>query len=130
MGDVDAARVVVREFQELGRSAAFPVAELVATEASLLALEGRRAEAVEQYRDAFRRYRDLKLSFDGAVIGLDAAKALGVDTPEGASAAAEAREVFERLGAQPFLEIMDRLAVDAAVPTRRVGSRAAEAARP
>ena len=127
MGDLGAARTVVTEFRALGRSAAFPAAELATAEAAVLALEGRRAEALERYRDAFRRYRDLRLAFDGAVVQLDAAKALGVHTPEGASAAAEARAVFERLGARPYLEMLDGLVAGVDGHRRPIRQRAAEA---
>jgi len=129
MGDLEAARAVVREFHALGRSAAFPAAELAAIEAGVLALEGRREDALDRYRDVFRRYRDLRLTFDGAVVKLDAVRLLGIDTPEGASAAAEAREVFERLGARPYLECLDQLAAEiGSSRARRPRAHAGEAA--
>jgi len=109
MGDLDLAREVAGKLRALRRSAPFPAAQLAAVEAGVIALEGRREEAVERYRDVFRLYREMRLTFDGAVIHLDAARLLGVDTPEGATALEQARAVFERLDAQPYLAIVDGL---------------------
>jgi hypothetical protein len=90
--------------------APFPAAQLLAIEAGALALEGRRDEAVERYQEAARRYREMRLAFDGAVIRLDAARVLGIGTPEGRAAADEARSVFERLAARRLIEQVDALA--------------------
>jgi class 3 adenylate cyclase/tetratricopeptide (TPR) repeat protein len=110
LGDPERAWQVHRAFADLGRVAPFPAAQLLAIEAGALALEGRRDEAVERYQEAARRYREMRLAFDGAVIRLDAARVLGIGTPEGRAAADEARSVFERLAARRLIEQVDALA--------------------
>ena len=106
MGNLDLARESQAAFRAVGRTAALPAAQLIAGDAGVLAAEGRRAEALEGYRNAFQRYRDLRASFDGALVQLDAARLLGIGTPEGAAAAADARAVFERIGARPWLDVL------------------------
>ena len=125
-GDLDGARAVAREFAALGRVAALPALQLAGLEAGILAGEGRRAEALERYRDVLRRFRDLRLEFDGAVFRLDAVRLVGADTPETETFAAEARAVFERLDARPFLEILDGL-THAPGPAAGRGARTAAA---
>jgi tetratricopeptide (TPR) repeat protein len=109
MGDGERARAIERAFAALGRSAPFPAAQLLAVQAGLAAIDGRRDEALDRYREALRRYRDLRLAFDGALVGLDAARLLGANTPEGAAALQEARTTFERLDARPLVEAADGL---------------------
>jgi hypothetical protein len=70
------------------------------------------------------------VAFDGALVRLDAARLLGIGSPEGAAAAEEAEAVFERLDAQPYLRILGELRREAEVgPGRRVRGTAPETAR-
>ena len=130
MRDLRAAQQVAEDFRALRRVTAFPAAQLGAVEAGVLALEGRRDEAVGQYRDVLRRYREMRLEFDGALIRLDAVALLGADSPEGRAIGQEARLVFERLQARPYLEILDTLAGAAGKAAGRTGrADASEVAR-
>jgi tetratricopeptide (TPR) repeat protein len=129
MGDLEGARADLAAFDALGRSVALPAAQVAGLRAGVLALEGRRDEAVAAYRDVARRYDELGAAFDGAVYRLDAAKMLGIDTPEGAAAAADARSVFERLDARPFLTILDGFSGTGESDGTREATRARETAR-
>jgi class 3 adenylate cyclase/tetratricopeptide (TPR) repeat protein len=76
-------------------------------EAGLAAIEGRGGEALAGFMDAIRRWHELGLHFEAAVCALNLVTMLGPSTPEARAAADDARALFERVGAQPFL---DRLA--------------------
>jgi hypothetical protein len=66
------------------------------------------AAVVEAYRDAMRIWRELELFFPLALCQLDFVTLAGGDEPDAAAAAAEARQIFERLRARPFLARLDR----------------------
>ncbi len=76
-------------------------------EAALAALEGRTGDALAGFVDAARRMLDLGLAFGAAVCELDLVTMLGISSSEARAAAADARAVFERLRAQPFLQLLD-----------------------
>jgi hypothetical protein len=75
--------------------------------AGIAALEGRRDEAIADYRDALKGYREIGYDFQLARVELDMLMLLGRDLPEAHAAAEEARAVFERVGARPYLERLD-----------------------
>jgi class 3 adenylate cyclase/tetratricopeptide (TPR) repeat protein len=81
--------------------------------AGIAALEGRRDEAIAGYRDALKRYREIGFDFEVARVELDMLMLLGPDLPEARAAAEEARAVFERVGARPYLELLDAAIGDA-----------------
>ncbi len=95
--------------------------------AGLAAMEGRAAEAVAQYREARRIWRDLGLVFDEALAGVDMALLLDPGDPEVRAAASASREILERLGARPLLARLD--AAIAARAIREDGG-SSEAGRP
>ena len=84
-------------------------------QAALAALQGRRGEALADFLDAIRRWRELGLEFEAAVCGLSLVTMLGPSDPEARTAAADAGAVFERLGAQPLLTLLEK-AMRAAPP--------------
>jgi tetratricopeptide (TPR) repeat protein len=97
--------------------------------AGIAALEGRRDEAIAGYRDALKRYREIGFDFEVARGELDMLMLLGPDLPEARAAAEEARAVFERVGARPYLERLDATIGDArtavsATPTVPAGAAA------
>ena len=75
--------------------------------AGLAALEGRPADALGQYREALRGWRDLGLRWDEALTGIDMATLLEPSEPEVRTAAESTRQILVRLGAKPFLERLD-----------------------
>jgi tetratricopeptide (TPR) repeat protein len=101
--------------------------------AGVAALNGRAAEALVGYRDALRGYRALGLTFDEAAAAMDMAIVLPSpehEAPEVAAAIETARETLTRLGASPFLAILDRPrterpGVPGAVASRSTGVPAA-----
>jgi ATP/maltotriose-dependent transcriptional regulator MalT len=74
--------------------------------AGLAALEGRRDEAVDAYREAFAGWETLDSPLDHAYTAIDAITLLP-DEPVAVEAADRAREALERLGARPLLERLD-----------------------
>jgi tetratricopeptide (TPR) repeat protein len=103
-GSEDDARACAQRLDEVPRSDATTMASRSLATAAVAALGGRFDEAVPGFRRAMTSFRDLRLDFELARAGLDMVHLLGPDEPEAASAAEEARAIFERLGAQPYLE--------------------------
>jgi hypothetical protein len=73
----------------------------------LMALEGNSAEALREGRSVIAEYGRLGVPWRQAVFTLALVHALGPDDPELRERAGEARELFERLGAKPFLDWLD-----------------------
>jgi len=76
-------------------------------EAGLAALEGRTDEGAAHFAGAAKALRDLDVPFDLALTQLDRITVLGADHPDSPAAAEEARAIFARLGAKPFLERLE-----------------------
>jgi hypothetical protein len=76
-------------------------------EGGLAALEGRRVDARSKYLEALSTYRDLDAPWLLAQIGLDAVIADALEPAERQRVADEARAIFERLGARPYLDQLD-----------------------
>jgi hypothetical protein len=122
-GDADAAASDMDELDATDRRGPMIDADRRTMRAGISALEGRTAEAVAGYRDAARSWRDLGVGLDLALCDLDAVRFLGASDPKLAQEAAdEAREIFTRLRAKPFLarldDVMGLRAQAAAEPTR------------
>ncbi|HLY14017.1 MAG TPA: adenylate/guanylate cyclase domain-containing protein [Candidatus Limnocylindrales bacterium] len=83
--------------------------------AGLAGLEGRRADALALYREAWQGWRDLGCRFDLALTELDAIFLLGIDEPELEAAVAEARTILLELRAAPFLARLDLVLAEAPV---------------
>jgi class 3 adenylate cyclase/tetratricopeptide (TPR) repeat protein len=82
-------------------------AERAAARAGLAALEGRVDDAVAGYRDAMARHRAIHSDSAAARAGLDLVRLVGGSHPAVRDAAAEARSIFERVGARPYLDLLD-----------------------
>jgi hypothetical protein len=78
-------------------------------EAGLAALEGRIDESAEIYLDAIERWRSVRSVLDLALCELDLATVLGADH-EDATAAKEARDIFEEIGAHVFVQRLAEIA--------------------
>ncbi|MFH1475354.1 MAG: hypothetical protein ABIG85_05785, partial [Chloroflexota bacterium] len=79
----------------------------VAARAGIAALEGRVDDAIAGYREAISRLRSEGSDFEVARISLDFVVLVGADHPATRDAAAEARAIFERVKARPYLERLD-----------------------
>jgi class 3 adenylate cyclase/tetratricopeptide (TPR) repeat protein len=101
--DVKRARAALEQLDAIGLHG--PALEIVrkSLRAGVLALEGRRAEALVIYRDVLRSQRDMQLPLDVALTGIDMLSVLGVDQAEARAAGERAREILEALRAQPLL---------------------------
>jgi tetratricopeptide (TPR) repeat protein len=75
--------------------------------ASLAALDGRRAEALDGYLAGLREHRAMGTRWELACTAIDLAVALGPEIPEVRAAAEEARVILEELGAAPFVARLD-----------------------
>ncbi len=75
--------------------------------AGLAALDGRTADALALYADAFRRYADLGVQFDPAFMTIEMATLLEPTLPEVVAAGEPARATLVRLGATPFVAQLD-----------------------
>jgi hypothetical protein len=85
-------------------------------EAGLITLEGRRDDAVTAYARALEAWRALDSPLDLALCALDRAVLRGPG-PADSGEDDEAREIFTRLGATPFLARLER----AGAAVRKVG---------
>jgi hypothetical protein len=77
-----------------------------ALELGLLVLDGSVDEASIAYRACLQALRDLGCFFDVALAELDFVT-LAPDYPAARAGADEAREIFERIGAKPFVDRLE-----------------------
>jgi class 3 adenylate cyclase len=75
--------------------------------AGLAALRGEREAALQQYRDALARLRDLRIPIDEVFAAIDMAYTLGGDEPVAAEAIATARGNIARVRSQPLGALLD-----------------------
>ena len=107
LGDADGVRFALESMR--GFTGRWMAAGRKNAEAGLAALAGDLDEASALFSDALERLRALDATFELALAELDLVKMLGPDHPE-AKVAHEARGIFARLGARPFLLRLDELA--------------------
>ena len=114
-GDGEAARRAMEELRELSvRLGQMPLLEAVSFRAEGLVrlAEGDAAEALVAFRQSSNRWRTLDAPYEAARLRVEIAEAcrrLG-DHDAAAIELAAAREVFARLGAEPDVKRVDRLA--------------------
>ncbi len=106
-GDLDAAREDLAALDATGVHGGAVEADRRTIRAGIAALEGRAVEARAMYREAVRAWRDLGLTFDEALCGLDMALLLDPTDPEVQAATQASREIFVRLEAAPFIVRLD-----------------------
>ena len=97
--------------------------------AAIDAMEGHPDEAASAFRAARGVLREIGHVFEEARVVIDEAIVLGGDHPDVVAAAPEARAVFGRLGAQPYLDRLDRLVAEAPSATPRMAEPETVAAR-
>ncbi|MDQ2854401.1 MAG: AAA family ATPase [Chloroflexota bacterium] len=107
-GDADQARQAADHLRTEGWHGRAISANLLTIDAGVAALTDRRDEAAAAYRDAIRQWRDLGCWFDLALCELDYVRLVRGETPETKAAADEARSIFSRLGATPFVVVLDQ----------------------
>jgi hypothetical protein len=105
--DADAARADLADLDTSGVHGAALEADRTTIRAGVAALEGRPGDAIGLYRVALRAWRELGLTWDEALCGLDMALLLDPADPEVRTAAEGAREILVRLGAKPFITRLD-----------------------
>lgn len=102
LGDRDGVGQVVRVLaKQPGRVPAAARQEIEAVEA---AMDGRTAESLTGFADAFARWRELGLEFEAAMCGLDMVMLLGTSSSEAREISDQSAATFERVGAKPLLE--------------------------
>jgi tetratricopeptide (TPR) repeat protein len=120
-------------YESSGWRGAVTDAELTTIRAGVAGLEGRTSDALQLYREALGRWRELRLHWDEALGAIDMATVLGPDKPEVVAATEAARETLTRLGAKPFLERLASL-ITGSAPVPQAASVSIEeaptAARP
>ena len=97
-----------------------------ATQAGVAALEGRGREAIDGYRRVVRADYDRGEDFEAAAQALQLVLLVGASDPAVRDLADEARAVFERVGARPWLARLD--AALAGPPVATAGTAPAPAA--
>ena len=131
-GDVARAREAADRLDAHPGASATASAARIGAHAGIAAIDGRRDEAIDGFRDVLARYRLTGQDFELACAALDYVLLIGTTEPSVQAAAAEARAIFERIGARPYLELLDtaldRLATVAERPGVRGSSAVAETA--
>jgi hypothetical protein len=115
-GDVERVRSSVRALDEDPTSGPWADATRVAFRSAIDAFEGRTAGAVTGYLQAIRMIGDVGANFDRARFIVDATMTLG-PVPELHELIEEARALFVRLRARPWLDALERAIADGAAPT-------------
>jgi tetratricopeptide (TPR) repeat protein len=123
--DVAMARDSLAEYDRLAARGRGVHMTSLTFNAGIAALEGRRTEALSQYRDAIRGWEELELPWDQALAVIDMAMVLGPGEPAVTSAAATARTILESLDAQAMLARLDS-ALSERRASRRPAARASE----
>jgi class 3 adenylate cyclase/tetratricopeptide (TPR) repeat protein len=102
-GDLTGIRAALESYEGSMSHGRWPEADRFAIRGAIAALEGRRDDALDAFREAIERYRALEMPFELARVLVDMVVALGPDVPEAAGAGREAQAVLTRLGARPYL---------------------------
>jgi class 3 adenylate cyclase/tetratricopeptide (TPR) repeat protein len=105
--DVALARDALADLERLAQHGRAVHLTSLTFAAGIAALEGRTGDALATYRDALRGWEELELPWDQALAGVDMAMTLGPDEPAVLTAAATARTILERLGANAILARLD-----------------------
>jgi hypothetical protein len=107
--DVGRARAAAAALENAHQTGAVSSSVMMGLRACIAALEDRREDAEVGFRDALKRFRELGQLFLVADAGLEFVLAIGPSDPEARAAGEEAREIFARLGARPWVERAEAL---------------------
>ena len=114
-GDAALAHQALDRLAALGSRGRAIDADKAAIGAGLAALAGDRAAALAGYRTAVTAYRELGLAFDEALLGIEAARMVGVAEPEVLAWVETARATLTRLGAESLLGVLEGAAARGAI---------------
>jgi tetratricopeptide (TPR) repeat protein len=116
-GDITIARDAFALLEASPATDAIAASDRLALGAVIATLEGRREDALPMFRESLALMRARGGSWHVARRLLDIVVAMGPDHPAAREAADEAREIFERAGARPYLAKLDALLGPQASPT-------------
>jgi hypothetical protein len=117
-GDAPKVRELGDRLDAYPGSAGSTTAARVSARAGIAALDGRVDDAVAGYRDALARFRAINHDFDLACTALDFVLVVRPENPAALAAAEEARVIFERVGARPYLEHLEAALARSVVTAR------------
>ncbi len=120
--DVDRALSVRLRLESDPDTGGNSISDRIAARAGIAALEGRVDDAVGLYRDALQGKRSLHADFLTALTDLDFVLLVGAAHPATAEAAVEARAIFERVTARPYLDRLDAAIASSAAVDHVVGA--------
>jgi len=103
-GDLEAARADLAALDATGLHGRVVELRRTTVRAGIAALESRSVESLALHREALQGWRDMRITWEEAKVGLAMAIVLDPAEREVASVAASTRAIFERLGARPFVE--------------------------
>jgi hypothetical protein len=110
-GDLDRARSVLADFDDASLRGAAIELDHAGLRAGVAGLEGRSAEALAGYRTVIKGFSGLGLAFDAALATIDLVSVIPPadrTAPEIAALIDDARGMLNGVGAQPFLNRLDR----------------------
>ena len=96
-------------------------------EAGIAALEGHTREAIGLYGEALGSWRGLKVTWEEALTGLDMVRVLDTSIPEVKAVAVSTGQIFERLGAAPYLAMLNDALGASGIPPMPTGIEPVEA---
>lgn len=108
--DSEFIRDLLATAEELGHVSERYQAAITSGRAALGALENRPDEALSEYLAASDAFRDLELPLDLALCHLERLMLLGPDHEGAGDAADEARDIWEKAGVVPYLEVLNEIA--------------------
>jgi class 3 adenylate cyclase/tetratricopeptide (TPR) repeat protein len=120
--DAALVRRLLESYADLHTFGPGPTAWRPTFAAGLAALDGNRDEALALYVDAQAKWQANEVVFEGALLGIDMLMLLGADEPAAAALAADGRATLSRLGARPFVELIDRLTASTPAAAREAAA--------
>ncbi|MBA3308357.1 MAG: hypothetical protein H0T04_06685, partial [Chloroflexi bacterium] len=126
MQDPERARLALKGLEATGVRGPALTMQREAMEAGLATLEGRAVEAVNGFRDTGRRLKEEGMVLEVALNGLLSVQLLGSSNPDARGLGDEAREIFVRLGARPFIRQMDDALAEPSDERESVPSKVSE----
>lgn len=105
--DVEGARIAAARHRQIAPGFVLDAAIGMAADAGIAALEGRLDDGIQGYREALAQLASIHVEWLVAVIGYEFVRVVGADHPATKEAAARSREIFERIRARPWLEMLE-----------------------